>query len=125
MNSPENKPENKTLEQIISEKYLEWLYPLKMFPDREKVKAEFNLAKRRNDFDSFNFGFDFCKQIMMQDVQGLLKVFEQSMRQWHMYLTDMQMDDLTELLKDHNNIEAHLYKHGEDFIREFKGKYNL
>lgn len=43
-------------------------------------------------------------------VEELVSISQRAMRQWHMHMTDLQQEDLDELLKDENNHEAHDYK---------------
>lgn len=43
-------------------------------------------------------------------VEELVSISQRAMRQWHMHMTDLQQEDLDDLLKDENNHEAHDYK---------------
>lgn len=61
-----------------------------------------------------------------KQVQELVEMAEQAMRQWKMYMTDFQRDDLDELLKNPANAEAHIYKRLEVSLskHKLKGKLN-
>lgn len=88
--------------------YIEALPALARIAELEEENKRLNENTRRDFNDIQDLKSDLAAKTAA--VEELVSISQRAMRQWHMHMTDLQQEDLDELLKDENNHEAHDYK---------------